>query len=118
MTSLIILWSTSTFVPIFFYFLPKWRFFAVILSCAYLCYFFGIDITIANDENLWGLLQTELEVSKNIFVIYKIIVLVLILALLFIAYRIPRVRIIVFVVFVLCNVLLPFNIMEKFLFGR
>ncbi len=75
-----------------------------------------MDITIVNDENLWGLLQTELEVSKNIFVIYKIIVLVLILALLLIAYRIPRVRIIVFVVFVLCNVFVPFNIMEKLCF--
>ena len=119
MIEVILVYLFCIFVPIlFFAYMPKWRFLAIVLSCAFAVFFILLDITLVYNENLWGLLQTELEVSKNIFIIYKVIVIGLFLALLLIAYKNPRTRTIIFVFFVLCNVCMPFNIMENLLFGR
>ena len=115
----ILWWCGFVFVPLLlFLFKPQWKFLAIVLSCAFAVFFILLDITLVYNENLWGLLQTELEVSKNIFIIYKVIVIGLFLALLLIAYKNPRTRTIIFVFFVLCNVFMPFNIMENLLFGR
>ena len=89
----------------------------ILLSYVNLCFAYINDITLANNNNLWGLLQTELEVSKFYFIFYKIILLLLISALLFMAYKNTRTRTIILVFFVLCNVFMPFNIMENLLFG-
>ena len=115
----IILWNAFIFVPILiFIFLPKWRFFAIILSCANLCFASVNNITLVNNDNLWGLLQTEIEVSKHIFIVYQSILICLFIILLCIAYRYIKLRVIIFIYFILCNIFLPFSIVENFLFGR
>ncbi|CUU40946.1 Hypothetical protein BN2458_PEG2063 [Helicobacter typhlonius] len=64
----VILWASLIFVPLLiFMFKPQWRFFAICLSCANLCFCAISDITLIFNDNLWGLLQTELNVSKSMF---------------------------------------------------
>lgn len=91
--------------------------FAIALSCASVCFCAVSDITLINNDNLWGLLQTELEISKSAFVAYQCLLICVFIALAFAAYRYVKIRVIAFIYFTLCNVLLPFNIVEKFLFG-
>lgn len=68
----LILWVSFIFVPLLiFIFRPQWKLFAVILSCANLCFYAISNIILIFDDNLWGLLQTELNISKNIFFIYE-----------------------------------------------
>lgn len=119
MTKAILIYLSYIFISmLLFICMSKRRFFAIILLCALSVFFILLDITLVGNENLWGLLQTQLEVSKNIFIFYKVIVIGLFLTLLLIAYKNPRTRTIIFVFFVLCNVFMPFNIMENLLFGR
>ncbi len=119
MIEVILVYLFYIFVSIlFFVYMPKWRFLSIVLLCALVVFFILLDMTLVGNESLWGLLQTELEVSKNIFIFYKVIVIGLFLTLLLIAYKNLRTRTIIFVFFVLCNVFMPFNIVEKFLFER
>lgn len=119
MIEVILVYLFYIFISIlFFVYIPKWRFLAIVLLCVLAVFFISLDITLVGNESLWGLLQTQLEVSKNIFIFYKVIVIGLFLTLLLIAYKNPRTRTIIFVFFVLCNVFMPFNIMENLLFGR
>lgn len=112
------LWAFFIFVPLLlFAFNARWRFFAIALSCAILCFQAISNITLINNENLWGLLQTEITVSKSVFVVYQSVLICLFILLLFIAYRYKNIRTIIFICFMLCNVLLPFSIVEKLLFG-
>ena len=116
--SALILWISFIFMPLLiFIFKPQWRFFATILSCANLCFSCINSIALIANDNLWGLLQTEIKVSKMIFVVYQSALICLFIALLFVTYRYVKIRVIVFVYFTLCNALLPFSIVEKFLFG-
>lgn len=116
--SALLLWIAFVFVPLLiFIFKPQWKFFAIVLSCASVCFCAVSDITLINNDNLWGLLQTELEVSKSAFVAYQCLLICVFIALVFVAYRYVKIRVIVFVYFTLCNVLLPFNIVERLLFG-
>lgn len=119
MIEVILVYLFYIFISIlFFVYIPKWRFLAIVLLCALAVFFISLDITLVGNESLWGLLQTQLEVSKNIFIFYKVIVIGLFLTLLLIAYKNPRTRTIIFAFFVLCNIFMPFNIMENLLFGR
>lgn len=114
----IVWWCSFIFVPLLiFIFKPHWRFSAIVLSCTNLVFVAINDITLVANENLWGLLQTEIEVSKSMFVIYQSALICLFIVSLFVAYRYNKIRMIIFIYFTLCNVLLPFNIVEKFLFG-
>lgn len=114
----IVWWCSFVFVPLLlFLFRSQWRFFAIVLSCANLCFCSINNITLIFNDNLWGLLQTEIEVSKSVFVTYQSVLICLFIALLLIAYRCIKIRMLIFIYFMLCNILTPFNIIEKYLWG-
>lgn len=115
----IVLWSAFIFVPIsIFVFIPKWRFFAIVLQSVNLCFVAINEITLISNDNLWVLLQTEIEVSKSVFVVYQSALICLFVVLLCVAYKYIKLRVIIFIYFLLCNILLPFSVVEKFLFGK
>ncbi|WP_142693967.1 hypothetical protein [Campylobacter troglodytis] len=117
MIELWIFWVVFILLPLlFFIFKAKWRFFATVLPCVNLCLCAMSDLSLVFNENLWGLLQTELTVSKSVFFIYESVLLCIYLILLFIAYKYIKIRVIIFIYFLLCNLLLPFSIVEKVLF--
>ncbi len=113
------IWGASVVVPLLIFILmTRWKFVATLLSCGILCFSSVLDIFLVYNENLWGLLQSELDVSKELFIVYKSILTTIYLILLFITYKKPKSNMIIFAFFILCIALLPFNIMERFLFGK
>lgn len=103
--------------PIVFIFTQKLRFFAVILSFCYLVFFLHDTYLLISSNDSWGLFQTELKVSKNVYYI-KIICFLFDFILLFLAYKFKNLRIAIFIFFTICNLLSPFNLLERFFFGR
>lgn len=113
----LIAWTFFVFAPLFLFVFAKLRFFAICLSCANLCFCAINNIAMIGNENLWGLLQTEIEVSKSVFFLYQSTLICLFITLLFVAHRYTKSRVLILMYFTLCSALLPFSVLEKFIFG-
>ncbi len=111
----------SALIPILiFVHKPKFRSLALILAFAPMFLLNALDFydVLKDNYNIWGLLQHELRVSKSVFLLYKGVCLIIYTLLLWFGLRKSKACVFILACFVLCNLLIPFNLMEQFLLGR